>query len=226
MSAVLAPNGTSLAGSTADTTRRARIAASLDRLDVSWWSVGLFAVLLAFANGFLLTSTQVTVGAIERLSPPFERWVTNALMMVPIYAIAIVAVLYLSRRLAGEGSRPAVRLWTAVGLIVVTSVVVGMAHTGLSALYDYVLQVRHIKLSGHLRHPLYRVDGTTPVLVGSSTCDPTCKAIEATRTAHFSALWLSFKLLLAMDAVIVLWVLGMRGGIVWKHRTVRTATAT
>lgn len=206
-------------------TRRQRVAASLDGLDASWWTVGLFAVLLAVVNGFVLTSMQVTVGAVERLSPPFERWMTNSLLMAPFYVIAIVAVLYLSRRLAGEGSRPAARLWTAVGLVVLAGVVVGMAHAGGSAVYDYVLQVQHIRLSEHLRHPLYRIEGTTPVLVGSPTCDPTCTAIAATRDTHLRALWLAVKLFVVLDAVVVLWVLGMRGGVIWKHRTVRAAAA-
>ena len=84
----------------------------------------------------------------------------------------------LVRAVRAVGAVPAVVIG-GVGAIIVAGVVVGMAHMALSSLYDYWLQIRHIDLSQHLRHPLYRVDGTTPVLVGSSTCDATCQAISA-----------------------------------------------
>lgn len=201
-------------------TRKDRIAGSLQGLGASWWSVGLFATVLAFANGFLVTSMQWTVGAIERLSPPFEQWMFNAVTMIPVYAIAIVGALYLARRLTGRGGRIR-RLWTAVGTMLVAGVVVGMAHMALSSVYDYWLQIRHIDLSEHLRHPLYRVDGTTPVLVGSSTCDATCQAIAATRDAHVRGFLLITKLFLVVDSVLVLWTLALRGGVVWVPRRAR-----
>ena len=85
-------------------TRQGRITGSLQGLGASWWSVGLFAVVLSFANGFIVASMQWTVGAIERLSPPFEQWMFNSVVMIPVYAIAIIGALYLARRLAGSGS--------------------------------------------------------------------------------------------------------------------------
>ncbi len=198
-------------------TRRDRITGSLQGLGASWWSVGLFATVLSLANGFLVTSMQWTVGAIERLSPPFEQWMFNTLTMIPVYAIAIVGSLYLARRLAGHGGRGR-RLWTAVCMILVAGITVGMAHMALSSLYDYWLQIRHIGLSEHLRHPLYRIEGTTPVLVGSASCDATCQAIASTRDTHLRGFVLMTKLFLVVDAILVLWTLALRGGVVWVPR--------
>lgn len=207
-------------------TRKDRITGSLQGLGASWWSVGLFAVVLAFANGFIVTSMQWTVGAIERLSPPFEQWMFNSVVMIPVYAIAIVGALYLARRLAGEGSGKSKKLWIAVGVVIVTGVVVAMVNMALSSLYDFYLQTQHIDLSQHLRHPLYRVDGTTPVLVGSATCDATCQAISATKDAHVRGFLLATKLFLVIDAVLVVWTLALRGGVIWVPRRARRVTAT
>jgi hypothetical protein len=204
-------------------TRKDRITGSLQGLGASWWSVGLFAVVLAFANGFIVTSMQWTIGAIERLKPPFEQWMFNSVVMIPVYAGAIIGALYLARRLAGEGSGKAKKLWIAVATIIVAGTLVAMANMALSSLYDYYLQTTHIDLGQHLRHPLYRVDGTTPVLVGSSTCDATCQAINATRSTHIRGFFLAAKLFLVIDAVLVLWTLALRGGVVWVPRRARRA---
>ncbi len=207
-------------------TRQGRITGSLQGLGASWWSVGLFAVVLAFANGFIVTSMQWTVGAIERLSPPFEQWMFNSVVMIPVYAIAIIGALYLARRLAGTGSGKAKKLWIAVGLIIITGLLVGMVNMALSSAYDYYLQTQHIDLGQHLRHPLYRVDGTTPVLVGSSTCDATCQAISATKGAHIRGFFLATKLFLVIDAVLVVWTLALRGGVIWVPRRARRTASS
>ena len=208
-------------------TRKDRITGSLQGLGASWWSVGLFAVVLAFANGFIVTSMQWTIGAIERLKPPFQQWMFNAVVMIPVYAIAIIGALYLARRMAGEGSGRAKKLWIGVGAVIVAGTLVAMANMALSSLYDYTLQTTHIDLSQHLRHPLYRVDGTTPVLIGSATCDATCQAINATRDAHVRGFFLATKLFLVIDVVAVLWTLALRGGVIWvPRRGRRTAAAT
>ena len=202
-------------------TRQGRITGSLQGLGASWWSVGLFAVVFAFANGFIVASMQWTVGAIERLSPPFEQWMFNSVVMIPVYAIAIIGALYLARRVAGSGSGKVKKLWVGLGAIVVAGVFVGMVHMALSSVYDYYLQTQHIDLGQHLRHPLYRVDGTTPVLVGSSTCDATCQAINATRDAHVRGFFLATKLFLVLDVVFGLWTLALRGGVIWVPRRAR-----
>jgi hypothetical protein len=207
-------------------TRKDRITGSLQGLGASWWSVGLFAVVLAFANGFIVTSMQWTVGAIERLSPPFEQWMYNSVVMIPVYVIAIIGALYLARRLAGEGSGKAKKLWIAVGTIIVAGTFVGMANMALSSLYDFYLQTKHIGLSEHLRHPQYRIEGTTPVLVGSPTCDATCQAITATKGAHIRGFFLATKLFLVIDAVLVVWTLALRGGVVWVPRRARRVEVT
>ena len=44
------------------------------RLGVSWWTVGLFALLLAAADGFWATSVRGAVGFIQNIDQPFHDW--------------------------------------------------------------------------------------------------------------------------------------------------------
>ncbi len=112
------------------------------RLDVSWLTIILFAVVISFVNGFWVTSLQGTVGAIERSHPPFERWLRDSTMMVPLYAAGILVAALLARRWFGRSPRAAVRGAGAALLIIAMCTLVGIAEVANSAAYDYRLQTR------------------------------------------------------------------------------------
>ncbi len=184
----------------------------LRSLEASWLTVGCVAVAVALADGFWLTSLQGAVGAVERLSPPFERWLRDSLIMVPFFAVAVIAALFLTRRWVAADRRPGVRLLVAGLLMVALTFVVGVVEVAVSAGYDYYLQTHHIMIAEHLLHPTYRIVGNTPVLVGSATCDAICQAKTATWNVHVRAFWLSTALIGVTNAVMVAWVLALRGG--------------
>lgn len=184
----------------------------LRSLDASWLTIGCVAVAVALADGFWLTSLQGAVGAIERLSPPFERWLHDSLIMLPFFAAAVIAALFLTRRWVGEHARPGVRLLVAGLLMVALTFMVGVLEVAVSSGYDYYLQTHHIVIAEHLQHPTYRIVGSTPVLVGSATCDAICQAKTATWNVHVRAFWFSTALIAVTNAVVVAWVLALRGG--------------
>ena len=190
----------------------------LRSLDANWLTVGCVAVGVALADGFWLTSLQGAVGAIERLSPPFERWLRDSLIVLPFFVAAVVVALYLTRRWVGD-RRSGTQLLVAGLLMVVFTFVVGVIEVGVSSGYDYYLQTNHIVIAEHLKHPTYRMVGNTPVLVGSATCDAICQAKDATWDVHLRAFWFSTALIAITNVVMVAWVLAIRGGRVWARRT-------
>lgn len=190
----------------------------LRSLEVSWLTVGGVAAAVALADGFWLTSLQGAVGAIERLSPPFERWLRDSLIVLPFFLAAVLAALLLTRRWAGH-RRPGVQLLVAGVLMVAFTFVVGVLEVAVSSGYDYYLQTHHIVIAEHLKHPTYRIVGSTPVLVGSATCDAICQAKTATWDVHVRAFWFSTALVAVTNAVVVAWMLALRGGKLWVRRS-------
>ena len=77
------------------------------RLPVSWWTVGLFALLLTAADGFWATSLRGAVGYIEATQQPFPDWLRYLVVMLPIYGAAVFGALWIAQRLTG-GRRGAV----------------------------------------------------------------------------------------------------------------------
>lgn len=196
----------------------------LRALEANWLTVGCVAAAVALADGFWLTSLQGAVGAIERLSPPFERWLRDSLIVLPFFVAAVVLALFLTRRWASD-RRPGVQLLVAGALMVAFTFVVGVLEVAVSSGYDYYLQTHHIVIAEHLKHPTYRIVGTTPVLVGSATCDAICQAKTATWNVHLRAFWFSTVLIAITNAVVVTWVLAIRGGRVWARRPVAAPVA-
>ena len=75
------------------------------RLQVYWLTAALFAVILAFGDGFWLTSMHGAIGAIERNQEPLGRWVRESALMVPLFFLAVLAALVLARRWFGRQPR-------------------------------------------------------------------------------------------------------------------------
>ena len=53
-------------------------------------TVAVLAVVMAAADGFILTSLQGAVGAIERAQGPFGSWLRDTALILPVFVVAIV----------------------------------------------------------------------------------------------------------------------------------------
>ncbi len=186
------------------------------RLHPSWVTIGLCAVVIAYVDGFWVTSLQRTVGAFERNEPPFMRWLRDSTLMLPLFVLAVWAVLALTRRWLGKNRHEFVTLSAAALLVIVVTTAVSIAEVTASSAYDYHLQTQELaqKYAGHV-HSI----STTSVTDGSSistVCTGLCAAQHSTLMVHVRAVSYASVVLLITNIVVVAWVLALRGGRLWR----------
>ncbi|WP_343989805.1 hypothetical protein [Terrabacter terrae] len=156
------------------------------------------AVVLAFADGFWVISLRGAVGAIERTSEPFATWVRESAVMVPVYALAVLAALTLALRRFGSVLRGARAVVSSAWLVALAASVVGAGHLAVSSAVDFRLQSGLIEHMGSM----------------SRTCGADCIArlqsdgfwLQARATGYGAAL------VLLTNVVVVVWMVAMRGG--------------
>ena len=174
---------------------------------VSRVTVALLAVVMAYADGFWMTSLQGAIGAIERTQGPFLRWLSDSTLMLPVFVLAAWAAVRLGHRRYGQVLRaPRPVLLTAL-LAALAGTAVGIAALAASSAYDYHLQSQLLQLldstHGH-GHPV--------VAAPDGACLGTCQALSATRVLHVRAVMDGGVVLLITNIVLVGWVVALRGG--------------
>lgn len=168
------------------------------RLAVPWTTVVPLAAVMAYADGFWMTSLRGAVGAIERSQTPFASWWRESTLVLPVFIFAVLAALTLALRWFG----PALQTWKAVVatvlLVVAAGTIVGLAEMVASAVYDYHLQ------SAQLRH----MDAM------HSLCATSCFAQEqhATLMAHVRGFVYVSRWVLLTNLALVAWLVALRGG--------------
>src|SRR6185436_2885731 len=70
--------------------------------DVPWKTVGVLAVVLAYADGYWLVSVQGAVGAIGRTDHQSLTWLRESTVVLPAFAFAVLAALTLAARRFGS----------------------------------------------------------------------------------------------------------------------------
>jgi hypothetical protein len=212
---------TTMALSVADVADQPRLR---QRLHVSWVTVAVFAVALAYADGFWATSVLRAIGATASSQEPFQRWLRDSTMMVPPLVVAVLAALLLTRRLVGHGRREIVQLATAAALILAFCTVVSIAEVATTTAQDYSTQV------GLLAHP-HTNHFTTPALPATATvtnpggCTLLCAAKHDALVVHVRAVEDGSVALLITNILLIVWLLAIRGGRLWTRR-VATAPRT
>ena len=83
------------------------------RLPVSWATVVVCAVVIAYVDGYWTTSLRGAVGAIEGSQRPFTRWLRDSTLMLPLFLLGVLAALALTRRWVGRSRRELVQLAVA-----------------------------------------------------------------------------------------------------------------
>ncbi|MDT7710689.1 MAG: hypothetical protein QOG20_6296 [Pseudonocardiales bacterium] len=186
-------------------------------LPVHWPTAVALGVVLAYADGFWLTSVQEAVGAIQRVRSPFANWLLHSTLMLPVFLVAVVGALALARRRFDTAPYTPARTAAAAALVVAAATLVGVVQVTASALYDYQLQLTELQQtrSSHF-HSL------TPDPVG--TCGAECVAQNLTFETDVRAVLYVAAVLLVTNVVAVGWIVAMRGGRVDALR--RSAAAT
>jgi hypothetical protein len=169
--------------------------------DVPWKTVVALAVVLAYADGFWLTSLRGAVGAIERTQTPFASWLRESTLVLPVFVFAVLAMLTLAKRWFGPVLAKRRTLAATVLLIVVAGAVVGLAAIVVSSAYDYHLQSTQLELM----HGMSAMHGR---------CDAICLAEEkhATLAVHIRAVTYVSRWILLTNLVLVAWLVAMWGG--------------
>jgi hypothetical protein len=182
---------------------------------VAWTTVVVLAALMAYADGFVLTSLEGAVGAIERVQGPFATWLRNSTLMVPVFVLAVLAALAFARSRLGPTLHTARKVMTAALLIAAAGGVVGSAEVAMSLAYDYHLQSELLESSASTH--AHAVTGAPVSEAG--TCTGTCAAGEAQLAVITHAARLGSGAAVAVNVVLVGWVVAARGGRLESRRS-------
>ncbi len=203
-----------------------RFTAWRSRMQVWWITIFAFAIVLAYADGFWVTSLQGAVGAIERNEDPFHRWLRDSTMMIPLYILAVLTAIRMARRLVGN-RRGLVKYAAAALLLVVLTTGLAVAEVAASSAYDYHFQTRHLALEHQLMgHTHVAGQSASFTEAGSSACTGLCASVRDTFNSHVRAVLYSSVVMLLTNLVLVLWVLAIRSDRLWRRGSTSTPSAT
>jgi hypothetical protein len=192
------------------------------RSRLNWATITMFAVALAYVDGFWVTSFQGAIGSFERAEPPFSRWVRDSTMMLPLYFVAVVAAVVLARRLVGSHRRTLVGVAAAGLLVVAITSALAVAEVAASSAWDYRLQTRALEAvhAGHDDQAAAPHHGS-PDDGNATSCTAVCAARRAAFDVHVEAVSLAGVLLVTSNLVLVAWILALRGDRPWNRPTGR-----
>ncbi len=186
------------------TTARQRVPQG--RLGVPWLTAMPLAVVLAYADGFWMTSLRGAVGSIERTQGPFASWLRESTIVLPFFVLAVLGALTLALRLFGSELRRSTTVLATALLVVGSGTVVGIAEMAASSAYDYYLQSGQLQLMDAMRD--------------------TCAGGRCLAQEQQASLWLQVRavgygsgILLVTNLILVGWVVAIRGGRLNLSRT-------
>lgn len=165
---------------------------------VPWRVVLPLAVLMAYADGFWITSLRGAVGAIERTQSPFASWLRESTVVLPVYVLAVLGALTLALHWFGPGRGRTRAVLMSLLLVVAAGTVVALAELVASSAYDYHLQTQQLQLMASAHH----------------SCTGSCLAAarESTLAVHIRAVLYLSRWLLLTNLVLVAWMVAIWGG--------------
>jgi hypothetical protein len=187
------------------------------RLQISWVTVVVFAVALAYVDGFWTTSVLRAIGATASSQEPFQRWLRDSTMMLAPLAVAVFAALLLTRRLVRRGRRELVQLAVAAALILAFSTVVSIAEVATTTAQDYSTQTT-LLAHPHTNHFTTPAVPANATVANTSGCTLLCAAKHDVLVVHVRAVAYGSVALLVTNLLLVLWLLAIRGGRLWTRR--------
>jgi hypothetical protein len=160
--------------------------------------VAALAGLTAYADGFVVTVVQVTVGAIERAQSPATTWLRTSTLVLPLFVLAVLAALAFARRRLGPVLRSPRRVLVAGLVVVVATSAVGTGWLLVNTAIDYHLQSELLQT----QEAAHAHGG------GTSLADAQARTLE---TDLLAARYGGIALLVA-NTVLVGWLVALRGG--------------
>ena len=209
-----------------------RFAAFRGKVPLPWVTVLVLAILMAAADGFILTSLQGAVGAIERAQGPFASWLRDTAIVLPVFVVAVMWAFTRAHRKHGLTS-PAMRSWRRVVatalLVVAAGTAVGIAETTVSAAMDYRLQSQLLQRTAGLHNHAVGSANGSPVANPAYSDSSWSPEQRQTMALDVKAVGFGSGLILATNIVLVGWVVALRGGrldvVPSRRRRVSGATA-
>jgi hypothetical protein len=169
------------------------------RSGVAWWTVLPLAALMAYGDGFWVMSLREAAGAIERMDSPFQAWLRESTLFLPVFVIAVLAATSVALAWFGRAPRSTRAVLMAVLLVVAAGTLAGVVGLAVSSAYDYHLQAIHMSAMNAMR---------------DEACDAACAASQQ-RTdllLQVRAVAVGAGLMLVTNLVLVGWALALRGG--------------
>ena len=181
-----------------DSTKERQGTAGQRRPAVPWLTVLSLAALLAYADGFWMTSMRGAAGAVERTDAPFTVWWRESTLALPIFVLAVLAALMLGLALFGPVLRGARAVLATALLVVMAGSVVGIAEVTASSAYDYYLQSKLLTMMNGMR----------------GICAQSClaQAQQASLDVQIHAVLYASGFLVVTNLFLVGWVVAIRGG--------------
>lgn len=190
---------------------------TMTQLQVSAVTVAVCAIVIAYIDGFVVTSLREAVGAIEGLQSPFLHWLRDSTLMLPLFILAVAGALVVTRRWVGNSRREMVQLAFAALLIIAITTAVSIGQVASNSVHDYNVQAGQLGIM-HSTHAttVAGLAGTGEVS-GRGTCAALCAARHATFMVHLRAGAYASIVLLITNVVLAAWVLALRGGRLWNR---------
>lgn len=181
----------------------------MTRPDVPWPRVVVLGTVLAFGDWFWIISLRGATGAVERTQEPFAAWLRGALLLVPLFVLAVLGALALARRHRGPDRRGGRAAVATCVLVALAGTVAGLGVQVVSAAYDYRLQLAQL---GAMTH-------------AATGCADGCLGVreDATLVLQLKTLGAGAAILLTTNLVLVGWATALLGGRLWaRHQPRRT----
>ncbi len=194
-------------------TSAASVQASPLSAAVPWSTVLPLAGVLAYADGFWMTSLHGAVGAISRTQEPFTSYWRTSTLTLPVFVLAVLAAVTYAVRRFGRELR-STRTIVVTGLMVAGSATLAaVALSTGSAAYDFSLQSAQLEMMQGM----------------PNGCSPACLGRQRwlTAGAHGRAILYTSAALLVTNVMLVGWLIAMRGGrltVVRSRRRSRSRT--
>ncbi len=182
------------------------------RRTVAWSTVLPLAIVLSIADAYWMTGVRGAVGAIQRTQTPFHSFLLDSAFGIPLFTAAVIAAFGLAAYLFGPVLTSLKSVIGTAVLVIGAATLTGMAGLGSSAVYDYVLQAGENKMMNFM---------------AGGTCNAICHHNIDGQTLHIQlkAMILGLKLLLITNAVLVAWLVAMRGGRIQVSRVAGNGAA-